>query len=85
MGLAGEAGETVDLLKKSLFHGKLLDLEKLRLELGDVLYYVTWIANLYNIGLTDILAANMDKLQKRFPDGFSHEAANAKMDEKVKS
>jgi len=44
LGLAGEAGEVVDLLKKSWGHGHPLDVEKLKKELGDALWYVVALA-----------------------------------------
>lgn len=81
MGLSGEAGETVDLLKKSHFHGKPLDRKKLLLELGDTVYYLTALANLYGFSLAEVIQANEEKLRARFPNGFSHDAANARADE----
>jgi len=75
MGLAGESGEVVDLLKKHLGHGHDLDKTKLTKELGDVTWYVSEIANAFGIKLSDILQVNIDKLRKRYPDGFSEEAS----------
>jgi NTP pyrophosphatase (non-canonical NTP hydrolase) len=82
MGLAGEAGEVVDLCKKHLYHDKPLDHSKLTLELGDALFYLTDIARQYGISLDDVMAANVDKLTKRFPQGhFTPEDANRRADE----
>jgi len=75
MGLAGEAGEVVDLLKKHLGHGHDLDADKLTKELGDVLWYVSAIAQSAGLELGDIARANVEKLRKRYPDGFSVEAS----------
>lgn len=75
LGVAGEAGEVADLFKKHLGHGHPLDLEKLKLELGDVLWYVAGLAHLHGIDLSEVAAANIAKLEKRYPNGFSNEAS----------
>lgn len=83
MGLAGEAGEVVDLLKKHLYHAKSLDREHLTKELGDCLWYLTDIARQFDISLSDVKAANVKKLSARFPTGkFTCEDANRRVDEK---
>lgn len=73
LGLAGEAGEVVELVKKHLGHGHGLDREKLQKELGDVLWYVARVADWADLSLGDIAAANVAKLRARYPAGFSHE------------
>lgn len=70
MGLAGESGETVDYLKKVLFHGHMFDRDVLAKELGDSLWYINAIATLFGIDLEDIAKQNVAKLLKRYPDGF---------------
>jgi NTP pyrophosphatase (non-canonical NTP hydrolase) len=75
MGIAGEAGEVCDLLKKVVFHGHEIDKEKLIKELGDVLWYVSTIATTANIPLAYIAEHNIAKLQRRYPDGFSEQAS----------
>lgn len=70
LGIVGEAGEVADLLKKVLYHGKPLDVFHLREELGDVLWYLTSLAELHNLNLDDIAKANVEKLTKRYPNGF---------------
>lgn len=70
MGLCGEAGEVVDYLKKVYFHGHELDNVKLKHELGDVLWYISGIATVHKIDLRDIAVSNIEKLKKRYPDGF---------------
>jgi NTP pyrophosphatase (non-canonical NTP hydrolase) len=82
LGLAGESGEAVDLLKKHLFHDQPLDTEKLKKELGDVLWYLAAIATSAGLSLSDVARANVEKLRKRFPDGFSPAASVAKADER---
>lgn len=71
MGLAGEAGETVDYLKKIYYHGHDLSKEKLRDELGDVLWYISSLAYIHDIDLIDVAECNVEKLKKRYPEGFS--------------
>ncbi|RKD26829.1 hypothetical protein BEP19_15960 [Ammoniphilus oxalaticus] len=76
MGLAGEAGEVVDLLKKHVHHGHKLDREALVSEIGDVLHYAAGLCTL--IGVVDLEGAasyNIMKLKKRYPNGFSQEAS----------
>jgi NTP pyrophosphatase (non-canonical NTP hydrolase) len=70
LGLAGEAGEAADLIKKHLFHGHELDTAKIRSELGDVLYYVAILANEVGLTLEEIAEANSAKLKERYPEGF---------------
>lgn len=74
-GLAGESGETIDLLKKIIFHGHDLETnrDKLAIELGDCLWYIAGIATAAGINLDDIAKRNIEKLKARYPDGFSEE------------
>ena len=73
MGLAGEVGEVVDILKKHLYQGHELDVSHLIEEVGDVLYYATLLMITLDIDMADAMFANMDKLLKRYPNGFSAE------------
>lgn len=80
LGLSGEVGEVVDLIKKSLMYNKPLDQAKLLLELGDVFHYFIRLADLNYISLPMIMQANIDKLRARFPDGYTNAAAIAQKD-----
>jgi len=71
MGLAGEAGECVDMMKKHLFQGHPLDAEHLAKELGDVAWYLAVTAHAIGYDLESILQTNVDKLRSRYPDGFT--------------
>lgn len=73
MGLCGESGEAIDLLKKHLCHGHPLDKEKLILELGDVAWYLAEASFALGISLEEVLTKNIEKLKKRYPEGFSKE------------
>jgi NTP pyrophosphatase (non-canonical NTP hydrolase) len=70
LGICGEAGEYSEIIKKDAFHGKVMNLDDVRKELGDVLYYVAMAAANLGIDLGDIAQANVDKLRKRYPNGF---------------
>jgi len=73
MGLSGESGEVIDLVKKHLFQGHNLEKEKIMNELGDVMWYVAEICEAMDFSLDDVLEYNIEKLKKRFKDGFSVE------------
>jgi NTP pyrophosphatase (non-canonical NTP hydrolase) len=73
LGLCGESGEVADLIKKKEFQGHPLDREKLVEELGDVLWYLSEAARAIDSNLAEIARANIEKLRKRYPDGFSEE------------
>lgn len=70
MGLSGEAGECMDLLKKHLFQGHNLDEEHMAKELGDVAWYLALSAHAIGYDLETILQMNIDKLKERYPEGF---------------
>lgn len=78
MGLAGESGEAVDLVKKHVFHEHDLDREHLAKELGDVAWYLAVTANVIGYDLETILQMNIDKLRKRYPDGFDAERSQCR-------
>lgn len=80
MGLAGESGEVADLLKKVLFHDRPLDREKLILELGDVRWYMECLCYVIGTTMEEVERMNFEKLSKRYPDGYSHEASAARKD-----
>lgn len=70
MGLCGEAGEAIDLVKKHLAQGHALDRERLAKELGDVAWYLAETATAIGFDLEEILQMNIEKLEKRYPQGF---------------
>ena len=73
LGLAGEAGEVIDIIKKMIFHQHHLDTDKLTKELGDVLWYLAHIASAARIDLNDVATVNIAKLKARYGDAFSVE------------
>ena len=82
MGLCGESGEAIDIVKKWLAQGHDLDKAKLAKELGDIAWYLAEAATALEMPLEDIFAANIEKLRKRFPEGFSAEASQIRADTK---
>ena len=70
MGLCGEAGEAIDIVKKWMAQGHELDKEKLAKELGDIAWYLAEAATALEMPLEDILRRNIEKLRQRYPEGF---------------
>ena len=73
LGLAGESGEVADMIKKVSFQGHQLDEKHLAEEIGDILWYCALAATGLGIDLDDIAQGNVDKLMKRYPQGFDQE------------
>lgn len=73
LGLAGESGEVADLIKKEFFHGHERNPEKVMEELGDVIHYAAICAWSYGYTLEEVAQFNIDKLKKRYPNGFETE------------
>jgi NTP pyrophosphatase (non-canonical NTP hydrolase) len=70
LGLAGEAGEIADHVKKVVFHGHKLDVEYLLKECGDEFWYLAYAAHALKVKLSKIPGMNIEKLKKRYPEGF---------------
>ena len=82
MGLNGEAGECIDLIKKHLFQGHTLNKEHIAKELGDVAWYLAISADAIGYDLETIFQMNINKLKDRYPDGFDSELGiNRKTDD----
>lgn len=73
MGLCGESGEAIDIVKKHLHQGHELDREKLIKELGDIAWYLAETATALDVSLEEVLERNIEKLRSRYPEGFSTE------------
>ena len=71
LGLCGESGEVADLIKKHRFQGHDIDIEHIAKELGDVAWYLAVGAHAIGFDLESILRMNKEKLEARYPDGFS--------------
>ena len=70
MGLCGESGEAIDIVKKHLAQGHELDRDKLIGELGDIAWYLAEVATVLDIDLETVLCRNIEKLKARYPEGF---------------
>lgn len=75
LGLAGEAGEFANHIKKWRFHGHELDRGYCLKELGDIAWYIGQAATALGALLGDVLSENLAKLARRYPQGFSSEAS----------
>lgn len=73
LGIAGEAGEYIDMIKKSVFHHHALDHAKIGEELGDLCWYIAVAASVNQHSLSNVMRNNIDKLRERYPGGFSTE------------
>jgi NTP pyrophosphatase (non-canonical NTP hydrolase) len=73
LGISGESGEVADYLKKVSFQGHEFELEKLASELGDVLWYIAGMCTVLEIKLEEVAGYNIQKLMKRYPEGFKTE------------
>lgn len=73
MGLCGESGEAIDIVKKWLAQGHDLDERALAKELGDIAWYLAETAYALGIPLEEILQSNIQKLKQRYPEGFDSE------------
>jgi len=73
LGLCGESGEVADVVKKHLFQGHELDRDKIIKELGDVCWYIAIMAEGLGVDLETVMQMNVDKLMKRYPEGFEAE------------
>ena len=82
MGLCGESGEVIDIVKKHLAQGHELDKDKIAKELGDVAWYLAEVAYALDLKLEDVLVMNIEKLKKRFPKGFNVEDSIIRKDMK---
>lgn len=80
LGLAGEAGEVADTIKKAVFHQHGVDREELIKELGDVLWYVAALCTKLDVSLAEVMTRNIEKLKRRYPDGYSSGDSKKRVD-----
>ena len=73
LGLSGESGEVADIVKKVLFQGHELDIDHVAKELGDVAWYLAVASAAIGYDLETVMRMNIEKLKKRYPEGFSTE------------
>lgn len=80
VGIAGEAGELLDAIKKTWVYGKPLDRINAIEELGDIEWYMQALRSMLDVSREDVIAANVAKLEKRYPVKYSDELALARLD-----
>ncbi len=78
IGLATEAGEFLDALKKHVFYGKELDKVNLREEMGDIFWYCAIIADQLDVDFATVMERNITKLKARYGEKFTEEAATTR-------
>lgn len=82
MGISGEAGELMDAVKKHILYNKPLDAENIKEELGDLCWYMALMLDTIRSSFGEIMEMNHDKLEKRYPSGFTEKHAQARLDKK---
>jgi NTP pyrophosphatase (non-canonical NTP hydrolase) len=80
LGLAGEAGEVAELVKKGVFHRHSIDLAKVEKEIGDVLWYAAALCTTLGLDMGEIMQTNIEKLKVRYPNGYSSIDSQQRMD-----
>jgi len=72
VGINAEGGEFMEIIKKMVFQGKPWNednREHLIIELGDVMWYVAQACMALEVSFDDVIATNVKKLEKRYPEG----------------
>lgn len=80
LGLIGEIGEVADIIKKHLYQGHQLDMDHIKEEIGDVMFYMANLCNTLDLDLETLLEQNYAKLLKRYPEGFNSEQSVNRVD-----
>lgn len=80
LGLAGEVGELVDAVKKSVLYDKTLDVTNVKEECGDILWYMALMLDTVGSNFKEVMQMNHDKLEKRYPSGYSNKDAVERKD-----
>lgn len=80
MGISGESGELMDAVKKHVLYNKSLDLDNVKEELGDLCWYLALMIDQIGSSFEEIMKLNHDKLEKRYPGGFTEKLAQERRD-----
>jgi len=80
IGISTEAGELLDAVKKGLFYGHAPDMENIREEIGDIMWYIMAIVRAEGWDLEEIMQENIDKLRLRYPEQFTKEHSELRLD-----
>jgi len=83
LGLSGESGEVADMVKKHWMQGHPLDVDAIVKELGDICWYIAEAATAIGVDMETIMKMNIEKLRKRYPNGFeTQRSVNRKAEDK---
>jgi NTP pyrophosphatase (non-canonical NTP hydrolase) len=82
IGVSGEAGELIDSIKKTAFYGKPIDKENIKEECGDILWYINEVLDSTGLTWDEVKEHNINKLKKRYPEGYTDAAAKDRADKK---
>ena len=74
LGIAGEAGDVASCIKKTFAHDN-DQRAGIKENIGDSMWYMAMICNFFNWDMQELLNENLEKLRKRYPDGFTIEDA----------
>lgn len=66
LGVGGESGEVLEVIKKGNRPGREVDVPHLKEEIGDVMWYLANLAKYYGLSFEEIALDNIEKLQKRY-------------------
>jgi NTP pyrophosphatase (non-canonical NTP hydrolase) len=66
LGVGGEAGEVMEIIKKGHRPNKTVDIPHLKEEIGDVLWYLATLGDTYGLDFNEIATENIEKLNKRY-------------------
>ena len=80
IGVATETGKILDKAKRHAFYDQEIDKENLIEELGDLMFYAEMLREVTGLSWDEIVEHNREKLRKRYPEGFSSEAAMERRD-----
>ena len=73
LGIASESGELSDNLKRHMYYGQELDVPNIMEECGDLMWYIALLCRTCGKSLEEVMEANIEKLRRRFPEGFTEE------------
>jgi NTP pyrophosphatase (non-canonical NTP hydrolase) len=79
-GLSEEAGEVLGLVRKHLYMRHQIDRERIKKELGDALWCLAAVATCLGLTLDEVAAKTFEKLERRYPEGYSDEASRVRTD-----
>jgi len=82
LGIAGEAGDVASCIKKTVAHENKVIEAGIRENLGDTFWYAAMICNFFNWNMNEVLEENIEKLKKRYPQGFTIEDAKREGEKK---